>query len=215
MKKAVGERDVRVDLLEVPTARLGILAAVEHITKRPGDIDRVAGLRRQAQRTDTALFELAEVVQQIGAGMGQCLHAIVGQEFLVVERPHHQPIRILVADKAAIVLGKAVHPRVIAARGNRKRHTAEPKHLNGLESVGGSSRDWRSIPVRRERWKGSRPRRAFSAARSATGSFDEVLSENGASMIVTALPHHHTTMCVYFESSHRCRTRSTYIARRW
>lgn len=34
-------------------------------------------------------------------------------------------------------------------------------------------------------------------------------------MMVTALPDHRTTMCVYFESSHRYRTRSTYIARRW
>ena len=51
--------------------------------------------------------------------------------------------------------------------------------------------------------------------RSATGSFDEVLSEDGASMMVTVLPRHRTTMCVYFESSHRSRTRSPDIARRW
>jgi hypothetical protein len=58
-------------------------------------------------------------------------------------------------------------------------------------------------------------RKRKRSRRSATGSFDEVHSEDGASMMVTALPRHRTTMCVYFESSHRCRTRSTYIARRW
>jgi hypothetical protein len=39
-----------------------------------------------------------------------------------------------------------------------------------------------------------------------------VLSKDGASMVVTALPRH-STMCVYFDSSHRCRTRSPDIAR--
>jgi hypothetical protein len=58
-------------------------------------------------------------------------------------------------------------------------------------------------------------RKRKRSRRSATGSFDEVLSEDGASMMVTALPRHRTTMCGDFESSHRCRTRSTYIARRW
>ena len=42
----------------------------------------------------------------------------------------------------------------------------------------------------------------------------EVLPEDGPSMMVTALPRH-STMCVYFDSSHRCRTRSPDIARRW
>jgi hypothetical protein len=54
-------------------------------------------------------------------------------------------------------------------------------------------------------------RKRKRSRRSATGSFDE----DGASMMVTALPRHRTTMCGDFESSHRCRTRSTYIARRW
>jgi hypothetical protein len=54
-------------------------------------------------------------------------------------------------------------------------------------------------------------RKRKRSRRSATESSDE----DGASMMVTALPRHRTTMCVYFESSHRCRTRSTYIARRW
>jgi hypothetical protein len=58
-------------------------------------------------------------------------------------------------------------------------------------------------------------RKRKRSRRSVTGSFDEVLPEDGASMMMTALPRHRTTMCVYFESSHRCRTRSTYIARRW
>jgi hypothetical protein len=57
-------------------------------------------------------------------------------------------------------------------------------------------------------WHG--PRRA-----SSTGSFDDVLSKDGASMVVvTALPRH-STMCVYFDSSYRCRTRSPDIARTW
>jgi len=45
-----------------------------------------------------------------------------------------------------------------------------------------------------------------------------VLSEDGASMMVTALVAalpRYSTMCVYFESSHRSRTRSPDIARRW
>jgi hypothetical protein len=54
-------------------------------------------------------------------------------------------------------------------------------------------------------------RKRKRSRRSATGSFDE----DGASMMVTSLPRHRTTMCGDFESSHRCRTRSTYIARRW
>src|SRR6476620_11104631 len=42
----------------------------------------------------------------------------------------------------------------------------------------------------------------------------DVLSKDGASMVVTALPRH-PTMCDYFDSSYRCRTRSPYIARTW
>ena len=47
-------------------------------------------------------------------------------------------------------------------------------------------------------------------SKSSVSLSDE--TEDGASMAVTALPHH-STMCFYFDSSHRCRTRSPYIGR--
>ena len=50
--------------------------------------------------------------------------------------------------------------------------------------------------------------------RSATGSFDEVLAEDGASMMVPALPRY-STRSVYFDRSHPGRTRPPDIARRW
>jgi hypothetical protein len=71
----------------------------------------------------------------------------------------------------------------------------------------------RRIGIMRALYPGETPltprRKRKRSRRSATGSFDEVLSEDGASMMVTALPRHRTTMCGDFESSHRCRTRST------
>jgi len=76
-----------------------------------------------------------------------------------------------------------------------------------------------SIGIMRAQYPGGTaptPRRKRERSRrSATESFDEVLWEDGASMMVTALPRHRTTMCGDFESSHRCRTRSTCIARSW
>src|SRR5690606_6446725 len=59
----------------------------------------------------------------------QGLHAVDGQEGLIVQRVYSQSVGILLAGKLTRILVQAVQPRVIAAARQRQRQTSEGEQL--------------------------------------------------------------------------------------
>ena len=68
-RKSVGERHMWIEFGKSPLSSFHIEAAIENGAKGLDDLDHVAVLRREAERTDAALLQRGDIVQEIRAGM--------------------------------------------------------------------------------------------------------------------------------------------------
>lgn len=72
------------------------------------------GLRLQSQRRDTHIPIFRDMFRHAGIGLAEGLHTVHCQKLLTFQRVHIAPVRVLIADKLAGILGTFMQSRVIA-----------------------------------------------------------------------------------------------------
>lgn len=96
---------------------------------RSRDLDHVARLGRQSQPPDTSRPKLAGLGQKDLHLVGQGLHAVDRQEFLIVERVDGEAVQVFLASELTGILVQPMMPRVVASSGDGEGQPSEGKQF--------------------------------------------------------------------------------------
>ena len=99
------------------------------------------------------ILQVLQFANQVQIAVRERLDAVHRQEFLIIQRVQRHPVRILLANKLAVVLDPPVRPRVVTPRRQGQRQTAKHLHLDACAQLFGLGRQYRNRIPWQFRWQ--------------------------------------------------------------